>query len=221
MMGIYKITNPNGKIYIGQTTNWLKRYNNYKKYNCKYQTKLYNSLKFYKFENHIFEVIEECEESELNIKERYYQDLYNSSNKQHLNCRLTSTDDKSGKLSEETKLKLSKSRKGKYCGVDNHMFGKFGEKHQWFGKKHTENAKLNISEKQKGNLNHMYDKKYDLNPNSKKVINVETDEIINSIKELSEILQIKYSYLRSMISGNCKNKTKYIYYEEDKYKDEI
>ena len=35
MIGIYKITSPNGKHYIGQTTNYDKRYSAYKNHKCK------------------------------------------------------------------------------------------------------------------------------------------------------------------------------------------
>lgn len=58
------------------------------------------------------EILEECEESELNNRERYYRDLYDDvTGKQGLNCRLTKSDDRSGKMSEETRLKMSESRK--------------------------------------------------------------------------------------------------------------
>ena len=44
-IGIYKITNLiNGKIYIGQSVNILKRWLSYKKLNCKGQPKLYRSF---------------------------------------------------------------------------------------------------------------------------------------------------------------------------------
>jgi len=45
---IYKITNPSGKIYIGQTTNIHIRKSKYKNSNCKNQTRLFNSIKKYK-----------------------------------------------------------------------------------------------------------------------------------------------------------------------------
>ena len=110
MTGIYKITNPKGKIYIGQTIDIENRWNEYKSlYNSRSQIKIHRSLKKYGFNNHIFEIIEECEKSELNIKERYYQDLYDATGKKGLNCRLTKSDDRSGSLSIETKLKISKS----------------------------------------------------------------------------------------------------------------
>ena len=50
MIGIYKITSPTNKIYIGQSTNIENRWNDYyKMIRCKRQTRLYNSLKKYGF----------------------------------------------------------------------------------------------------------------------------------------------------------------------------
>ena len=57
MVGIYKITNPSGKIYIGQSVNIDNRISSYKNLKCKNQTKLYRSLLKYTFENHIFEIL--------------------------------------------------------------------------------------------------------------------------------------------------------------------
>ena len=66
MIGIYKITSPTNKIYIGQSTNIKQRWNDYNKMiRCKRQTRLYNSLKKYGPKNHIFEILEECSESQL------------------------------------------------------------------------------------------------------------------------------------------------------------
>jgi group I intron endonuclease len=114
MIGIYKITNPNGKVYIGQSVDIEKRWKHHKWAfeGDKYQYHLYNSFKKYGFDDHRFEIIEECEEAELNTKERYYQDKYNSIT-EGLNSRYTKSDDKSGRLSEKTLEKLSKIRKGR------------------------------------------------------------------------------------------------------------
>ena len=40
MIGIYKITSPTGKIYIGQSVNIKNRIRRYKNIDCKSQTKL-------------------------------------------------------------------------------------------------------------------------------------------------------------------------------------
>ena len=61
MIGIYKITSPNNNIYIGQSINIEKRFVQYKKLrSCCNQIKLYNSFVKYGVDNHIFEIIEEC-----------------------------------------------------------------------------------------------------------------------------------------------------------------
>ena len=96
MIGIYKITNPKSKIYIGQSIDIEKRFKQYQSLcNSKSQTKLYRSLNKYGVENHIFEIIEECDLDLLNEKERYYQEFYDCVNK-GLNCRLTKSNNKSG-----------------------------------------------------------------------------------------------------------------------------
>jgi group I intron endonuclease len=112
MIGIYKIISPLGRIYIGQSINIDIRFCNYKKLKCKSQLKIYNSLIKYGVDNHIFEIIEECDFILLNERERYWQDYYNVLSKNGLNCNLVSTNDLPKILSEETKLKISKSLTG-------------------------------------------------------------------------------------------------------------
>jgi group I intron endonuclease len=78
MVGIYKITSPSGKIYIGQSVEIERRFNSYKRMYVKNKgvVKLYRSFLKYGVDNHIFEVVCECEESQLNEKERYYQEMF-------------------------------------------------------------------------------------------------------------------------------------------------
>jgi group I intron endonuclease len=76
MIGIYKITNPKGKIYIGQSIQIEKRWERYKYNNSNKQTKLYNSFKKYGYENHTFEVLEKCNLEQLNEKETYWKQFY-------------------------------------------------------------------------------------------------------------------------------------------------
>lgn len=112
MIGIYKITSPTKKVYIGQSTDIEKRFKIYKSLNCKSQTILYRSLLKYGIKKHKFEILCECSENELNDKERYYQDLYSVLNNKGMNCRLTSSKCKSGKLSDLTKEKISLKKSG-------------------------------------------------------------------------------------------------------------
>lgn len=108
MIGIYKVISPNGKIYIGQSVNIKRRWNQHKYQ--KLDTILSRSFKKYGVDNHTFEILCECEISELNEKERYYQDYYKAIGLNGLNSKLTQTDDKSGYTTEEVKFKIKISR---------------------------------------------------------------------------------------------------------------
>jgi group I intron endonuclease len=103
MIGIYKIINPKGKVYVGQTTNIKKREKTYSRLNCKKQPKLYNSLKKYGYENHTFEIIEECTLEQLNEREIYWGLYFDVLGKKGLNLKLGNG---RGSCSEETKQKM-------------------------------------------------------------------------------------------------------------------
>ena len=87
MIGIYKITNLiNGKSYIGQSTNIQKRFNAHRSVafnpnDKNYGYPLYCAIRKYGIENFSFEVLEECDVSELNNKEIYYISKYNAHSK--------------------------------------------------------------------------------------------------------------------------------------------
>jgi group I intron endonuclease len=78
MIGIYKITNPKGKVYIGQSIRIEDRFKDYIKLRCKNQTKLLNSFNKYGVLDHVFEVLEECPESYLDELETWWKLFYNS-----------------------------------------------------------------------------------------------------------------------------------------------
>lgn len=103
MIGIYKITSPTNKIYIGQSTNIENRKYYYTSIKCDKQPKLYNSLLKYGWEQHIFEVIEECLEKQLNEREIYWGNYFKVLGENGLNLRLG---DANGLCSEETKQKI-------------------------------------------------------------------------------------------------------------------
>lgn len=144
MIGIYKITNPKGKIYIGQTIDFERRVYQYKKLNCKEQPKLYNSLKKYGFQNHNFELIWPCWERYLTKWERYFQEMYNSIENDNLNCFLVTTKDKTGKHTEETKRKISESNKGRKFTAEH--IAKLPQNQKGYkGKPRSDSFKLNQS----------------------------------------------------------------------------
>ena len=112
MKGIYKITSPSGRVYIGQSINIERRFRYYKSIACKEQIKIYNSLLKYGVNAHIFEVLELCETEELNNRERHYQDLYDSV-ANGLNLLYVKSEHFNGGHSEESKKKISDSLKGR------------------------------------------------------------------------------------------------------------
>lgn len=91
MIGIYKITNNiNKHCYIGQSIHIEKRWEEHKnKYNWQRESNkpLYLAFQKYGLENFTFEIIEECNQEQLNIKEQYWIDYYDSyKNGYNLTC---------------------------------------------------------------------------------------------------------------------------------------
>ena len=113
MIGIYKITSPSNKVYIGQSNNIEKRFKQYSSLSqTKLQKRLHHSFKKYGIINHKFEIIEECSVDLLNKRERYWQDFYNVL-EDGLNCLLTETKDKIKVYSKETIDKIRLGNLGK------------------------------------------------------------------------------------------------------------
>jgi len=112
MIGIYKITSPSGKIYIGQSIDIEKRFKTYLKNRCESQRLLFRSFIKYGVENHIFKILLECKKEELNNKERYFQDLFLAVGKNGLNCSLTNTESLRYEHSDDTKKIMSNKKKG-------------------------------------------------------------------------------------------------------------
>lgn len=80
---IYKITAPNGAVYVGQTINLRKRKSDYRCLRFKKQTQLWNNCQKYNWNpSDTFEVIDECLCGEdkvfLNEREIYWISFYDS-----------------------------------------------------------------------------------------------------------------------------------------------
>lgn len=209
MIGIYKITSPNNRVYIGQSVNINKRFYRYSilSANVKGQTKLYRSFLKYGVLNHKFEILKECSQSELNELERYYQEYYNSVD-DGLNCVYTKTSDKSGSPSKETLHRMSIAQKG--------------NKH-WLGKNHTQEAKdkisnahkgrkhsaeVNLSKGRKGRESNRKGFFSNLNPRSKKVIQLDKENnIVNEWICIMDIVR-ELNYSAGNISSCCNGKMK-------------
>lgn len=127
MIGIYKITSPSGRIYIGSSINIRKRLNAYKNLRCKKQVRLYNSLIKYGFLNHTVSIEEECSTDIMLEREAYFGNLYNTLSQCGLNCKLPKISDTYQNIRTET-LELMRAIKKLQKG-----------------KPHTEEAKRKIS----------------------------------------------------------------------------
>jgi group I intron endonuclease len=142
MIGIYKITSPKGRVYIGQSVNIKKRFSSYFNLRCIRQPRLYNSFLKYGVLNHNFSIICECGRDQLNLLERHYQDKYNVMSRNGLNCMLTDSGEKQRVLSEKTKEKLRGLRKGvRLSDETKRKIGLSGK-----GRKNTDESKKKMSE---------------------------------------------------------------------------
>lgn len=162
--GIYKITSPTGKVYIGQSVDISKRWESYKNNNSKGQPKIFNSLKKYGVENHQFDIIEYCHIEDLNCSERFWQDEFKVLGKNGLNCLLQECGEERRVVSEETKRKLSVFNTGKkHTKETKEKLSKLAK-----GVPKTEKEKKDTSERMQGVKNHMFGKK--LTPEHKEKI---------------------------------------------------
>ena len=114
---IYKITTPDGRIYIGQTINFYERKRKYKSLAFKGQIKLWNYCNKYSWNPSTnIKIIEEClcGKNKLNINERekYWINFYNSF-LDGLICSIGGDGSIGRALSEETKEKLRQINLGK------------------------------------------------------------------------------------------------------------
>lgn len=183
---IYKCKNiKTGKVYIGQTTvsfrkrmiqhmtcgrPWVKCYKSY------FDRSLYK----YGFENFIIEIIEICfTQEELNIRETYWIQYYNSTNKKYgYNLAIGGKNGNTKPLSEEHKLKLYLSNKGKKRSDKTKELISIAHSAKW---KNKEYYKKNI---------HRIAKTWTIN--NRKVYQYTTDlqliVVHNSIADVNEIL---------------------------------
>lgn len=222
-IGIYKITSPSGRVYIGQSIDIDRRFNQYKKGQyC--NNKLKNSFNKYGIDNHLFEIIIECDENVLDELEIKYIKEYDSIDNGfnvilgNTNCTRGEKNPMFGKTrnfspehkeklriaakrpkSEETKLKISESRKGR----------KFGP--------HTKEHNEKIG---KSNLGKHRGKRPGSKTSSRKVINKKTKQIFNTVKEAAEYESmflkkpIESSQLIRRMRGKNKIHTDFMYLEE-------
>ena len=192
-IGVYKITSPSGKVYIGQSWNIANRFSKYKSLSSiKKQLALYNSIKKYGWINHKFEILEKftnITQGELDECEIKHIQYYRSINCDLLNIREGGL---GGKLRKDSIDKMLKTR------------GKWN---------HSEETKQKISISHKG-LNHSFETRQKMKnmKNSIKIIfHKETGTFYFGVKEAAITFNLKYDTLCKILQGRIKNKTNLIY----------
>lgn len=193
MIGIYKITSPTNRVYIGSSINIEKRKDKYRRLGCKKQTRLYNSLIKYGWENHIFEILEECSNVELLKRELFYGTLFNVLDKTiGLNCKLPKINDSVKIISDETITKMSLAQKGKRASIETKIKMSNSQK----GRKHNDYTKL---------------KQRQSNNNLKLILDLSTGIYYDGTKEASIAIGLNRHTLKNKLNGNRKNDTNLIY----------
>lgn len=207
VIGIYKITSPSGKVYIGQSINIKQRFAAYRTAKkLGKQVKLFSSLFKYGVKNHVFEVVEECAAEQLNNRERFWQDFYDCLSSKGLNLRLTTSETKSGCITQQHKDRIGAASKGKIVSIDSRermseaQKRKYteGYKHPWIGRNHNKTSKLRMSKARAG-------KKGTLHGKSKKVIDTRTGKIYECVREAAEANGLKYATLKSRLQKGFTN----------------
>jgi group I intron endonuclease len=225
----------NNKAYIGQTVygndinlRWKNNGKGYLKKDSKgnfTQPVFANAINKYGWDN--FEHIiwaNNLTAQEANHIEKVLIELFDTTNSKYgYNIR---SGGENSTLSEETKRKISESRKGKYTGINNPWYGKHpsdetrqkmrenhaditGEKHPNYGKHLSDETRLKISEARKG--------KYvgKNNPNSKKVCQYDTNgeliKIWDSVIEASNELGINRCCIGDCARGGQKTAGGYVW----------
>lgn len=202
-MIIYKITNKvNNKIYIGQTIRSLKER---VQEHIRKKGTLNKAFNKYGIENFSIEIIEKCNSTEeLNNKEIYWINRFNCLTPNGYNLCEGGGQTNGYTHKEESKNKMSVNR-GRY----------YKEQNPFYGKTHTLEQKQKWSIERKGrDLSKA--KEFSIKSRQRKVINLDTEEVFNSIKEASNKFNLKDTHITRVCKGK-RNKTggyRWQYYEE-------
>lgn len=229
-MIIYKITNRvNGKVYIGQTVRTLEARWRRHCTNTSGCTAIHEAIQKYGKENFSVEQIDVASDrEELNKKEIYWIQHYDCIAPKGYNLTFGGETTSGYVHTEDSKVKMSSVRKGKYCG----------ENHPRFGKHHSDESKKKMSENRKGKCcgedHHMYGKhlkpetitkireaklgvklsdevveKIRASRKKKRVICLETGEVFDSIREAARKYNLNSGSLCCVCNGKGKTLSGY------------
>ena len=229
--GIYKITSPTGRVYVGQSKDIKRRFKEYNNLKCKKQPALYNSLVKHRVEKHQFHIIEYCNIEELNCSERFWQDEFKANSNGNLNCTLTECGNKRQKKSDTFKRNMS--------GENHFYYGKFGvntksievidivTKIRYVSIGEASNkldiCKSKLKSMLRGDLINTsslrYAKDFDngferpmkKNHNLRPIIDTQTLQVFISVKEASCFYNFNSNTLSDWLNGKYENKSNLVY----------
>lgn len=219
LCGIYKITSPVGKVYIGQSKDFEKRFSDYRRGRCPQQRKLFNSLYKYGFINHTIDIIEICDIEDLDCRERYWQDFYNVKDRDlGLNCVLVACDDK-----KEEKLIVPRVEKLKEPNQAKKKMKELEIEFNRFKLSVNKSKSLSGEEKQhlidnfkEGDLQKrkILSKKTKLCKNTKRyipVLDTQSGVFYNNLKEVCSLYNLNYGTMKQRLRGKLQNNTPFIF----------
>ena len=206
MVGIYKITSPSGRVYIGQSRKVEYRKDQYRRLECKNQIKVRSSILKYGWDAHSFEVIhqlpEDIAQETLNTYEILYWEQYRDCRVRMLNIKGPGSN---GRNSQESVDKIAKALKGNKnaSGSRSEEFkercrlNRLGKPSNMLNKKHSRETLDKIS---KANIG---------KPaiNRKQIVNTETGEIYKSLTEACERTGMWRTTLSYYLNNVYPNKT--------------
>lgn len=233
-VGIYMITSPVDKIYIGQSTNIEKRWDDYKSLSCKRQIKLYNSLVKHGVANHVFSILQECEAQQLNALEMDYICTFNTFNSGH-GLNLKNGGGANSRHSAETIKKMSASHKNRSPETNKKISEGLKRAHRettWpegvKGRRHTKETRLKMSLSKTGKLvaedvkRKMSQSALDrgisdatkvkmAEARKKIILNTLTGIFYFGVSDAAESCSIKPKTLHQKLKGDRKNNTAFAY----------
>lgn len=185
---VYKHTAPNGKVYIGITSRDVgRRWQNGKNY--KSSPHFNNAIQKYGWDSISHEVLFSClTKEQAEQKEIELIAFYKSTNPQY-GYNIENGGNSIGKLSEETKKKISDANKGKYYGCH---------------RKHTEEERQKVSAKLKGRQSPMKGRHWTPEQRAKvgtAIVCVETGEKFYSIKDAERKTGLDHCAISKVLKG--------------------
>lgn len=212
---IYKLTFPNGKVYIGQTCDFTRRMHGHCcdiNKNSKYRIPISLAIRKYGWENVKKEIIKNCKKSNVDYWERYYIKKFKSTNRKFgYNCESGGSKNKT--VSIETRKRQSKAKIGRKLSqeqIEKMILARKGKK---FSKETIE--KLRIAsrnrKRSKEEIEHIKNLKFwqgkygKHNPSSKEVYQINyTGQIIklwDSLMDIQRKLKINITHVSQVCNG--------------------